>query len=280
MKLPNLIHGLISILILGVSVIVTNLLQVLSVILLPFSYRLFQNTNRVLTGFWCRLMVNVLVHLPGVRFEVIGDTLPSTGNALVIANHQTMVDIVMTSGLAMRPNRMRDIKFFAKDIIKWVPGIGWGAYFLGYIFLKRDWMKDQQTIFATFSRLIKHRIPFLLFSYPEGTRLTQAKLLDSQKFAALKGFPKLDRVLLPRPKGFISSLQALRTQVEAVYDVTLDYGAQAPGLAALFGGKVLQVRIHIKRYPIETLPHDEVEVQNWLLERFIEKDRLLKSSTL
>lgn len=43
-----------------------------------------------------------------------------------------------------------DMKWMVKDIIKYVPGVGWGMLFLDCIFVKRDWTTDKESIRKTF----------------------------------------------------------------------------------------------------------------------------------
>jgi hypothetical protein len=45
--------------------------------------------------------------------------------------------------------------------------------------------------------------PFWVGIYPEGTRITPKKWKESITFAAEKGLPQLNNVLLPRTKGFV-----------------------------------------------------------------------------
>ncbi|MCM0606476.1 MAG: acyltransferase [Xanthomonadaceae bacterium] len=271
----TLIRGILSALFMAFFLLLTNIFQVLSLVVLPFSPSLFRRWNRFAVGCWAKSTVIMMKHTSGTEVLFEGDLITQGENAIVLPNHQSMVDIMMTVKLAESPGRLGDIKQFAKDIIKWFPGIGWGMFFVDGIFLKRDWNRDAGTIFKTFERLRNHKMPFWIINYPEGTRLTLKKLKSSQEYARLKGLPILSQVLLPRPKGFSATLMALRSELQAVYDMTIIYGKHTPSLWELLSGQVRSVRVHVKRYPITSLPSDEAAIQSWLIERFVEKDKRL-----
>ena len=111
-------------------------------------------------------------HVFQVDFVFSGDDLPQGENTLVVANHQSMADILVLMPLARRQARLGDMKWFAKDIIKYFPGVGWGMLFLDCLFLKRDWMADRSRIDQTFSKIRDHGVPFWVISFSEGTRRT------------------------------------------------------------------------------------------------------------
>ena len=77
---------------------------------------------------------------------ISGDELPQTENAVVIANHQSMTDVQALFLLARKAGRLGDLKWFVKNSLKYVPGIGWGMVFLDCLFVKRDWTADRRRI--------------------------------------------------------------------------------------------------------------------------------------
>lgn len=273
----SILRGLVSFILMSVCLLVTNAFQISTLLVLPFSAPLFRNLNRFFVASWAKSMALMMRYTSCTQVHFEGDFIDFGENAIVIPNHQSMVDIMMTIKLAENAGRLGDIKQFAKDILKWVPGIGWGMFFVDGIFLKRDWTRDAGTIFKTFERLRNHKMPFWVINYPEGTRITPHKLKASQEFSRTRGLPLLKHVMIPRPKGFTATLQALRGELQAVYDMTIIYGEHIPSLWELLSGQLRSVRVHVKRYPITELPQDETAIQAWLLERFIEKDQRLNS---
>jgi len=252
-----------------------NLAQMASLVVWPFSKKLFRAINRAVCATFF-IGLNILMEtFAGVEVVITGDPLPPRENAFVIANHQAMADIPAIIALARRAGRAGDLKWFVKDPIKYVPGIGWGMLFLDCIYVKRNWMADKARVLKTFASLRNHRTPFWLVSFLEGTRLTPAKLERAQGFGKRQNLPHLTNVMLPRTKGFEATMEGLGSHKQAVYDFTIAYEGKPPGVAALLLGGVKRIHVHAKRYPVADLPKDNKERADWALARWVEKDERL-----
>jgi 1-acyl-sn-glycerol-3-phosphate acyltransferase len=258
------------------SLLGLNMAQTLSTVMIPFSKKTFRSFNRWAANTWWGWCVQVAEKMYGTKIEVSGDQVPEAENAIVIANHQQMPDITFLMFFARDKKRLGDLKWFVKDIIKYVPGVGWGMVFLDCVFVKRNWAQDQDSIENTFSKFLKEDIPIWLISFVEGTRFTPKKLKKSQKFAEKRGieFPK--HVLLPRTKGFVASVVGLRNHIDAVYDVTIGYEKGVPTLWQYIKGLSRKAHLNVQRFPIEDLPKSEDALSDWLTNRYREKDRLLE----
>ncbi len=260
-----------------IGLLIANLIQVLSLVLWPFSRAAFRAVNRWVAGTWFNSLVFVVERVLGVRVVFTGDPLPIAENAFVISNHQSMMDIPVLVTLAKRCERSGDIKWFVKDPLKWVPGIGWGMLFLDCLFVKRNWLADKDMITETFARLRNHRVPFWVLSFVEGTRLTPSKLRRAQGFEEKTGQPLMRNVMSPRTKGFEATLEGLGTAVAAVYDLTIAYEnfpvGRVPGLLSLFFGPVERVHVHGRRFVAAEIPAEARAT--WILARFREKDARL-----
>jgi 1-acyl-sn-glycerol-3-phosphate acyltransferase len=258
--------------------ILANALQVLSLLLWPFSRAAFRKANRTIAHCWWGLCVIWAERVNHIVPEFSGDVVPEKENALVVANHQQMPDIVALMMLAWPKKRLGDLKWFVKDVIKYVPGVGWGMLFLDCVFLKRAWDKDEARIRGTFAKFTVNKIPVWLVSFPEGTRITPKKLALSQDFARSKGSWIPKHVLVPRARGFAASVIGMRDHIQAVYDVTIGYpGGRVPSMGEFLGWKSRTIHIHVRRYPLTLLPKDQEGLSAWLMERFQEKDRLMDS---
>lgn len=262
------------VLIFGLLIIV-NVFQTASLILLPFSRKAFRSFNRFCANSWWGLCVICAEKVYGTRLILSGDTLPPRENAIVIVNHQDMSDIFLVMMLALTKERLGDLKFFVKDVLKYVPGVGWGMLFLDCIFVKRNWEADKDKISEVFSKFQAEKIPIWLVSYVEGTRFSKAKMLRSQGYANEHSLPILSHVLLPRTKGFVASVQGLHGHVTAIYDLTIAHAGGVPSLWDIITGRVREFHMRIKRYEIDTLPEDPGALTAWLMERFVEKDAWL-----
>ncbi len=257
------------------TIIALNGIQVLTLVIRPFSVNAFRAANRFIANQWWTWSVIGAEKVLGVEFVMTGDDVPPQENALIFANHQQMPDIVVIMMLAYRKGRLGDMKWFVKHVIKYVPGIGWGMQFLDCLFLKRDWMADKPRILATFQKILTHKVSIWLITFVEGTRITPAKLAAAREFAAQKNLPLLNYVMLPRTRGFTSALEGLKGHVDAVYDLTIGYETGIPRLYQMYGGAVKRVHLDVRRFPIASLPVTETERAQWLVQRFVRKDKIM-----
>jgi len=269
------LRALLVIVVIGSTLFACNAVQVASVLVRPFSGRLFRAINRAVADFWWGLCVTVARRLNHVRIVVSGDDVPPRENAMVVANHQAMSDILVLLAYARSKERLGDLKWFVKKALKYVPGIGWGMSFLDCLFVERTWLADKTSIERTFARLVTHRVPLWLVSFVEGTRLTPAKLQRAVEYARSVQMQPLRHLLVPRIKGFVACVAGLRSHIDAVYDVTIAYEGGVPTLWQYAQGFARVAHVHVRRYPVALLPPQD-ELATWLLARFRDKDELLE----
>ena len=279
---PKLLRNtlaVVSTLFLFSTIIITNMVQMASLIIRPFSLKLFRKVNTLCAGSWWGLCVFFQERLYRIRPVFTGDVIPERENAFLIVNHQGMTDILVLFGLAIRKKRLGNMKYFVKDVLKYVPGMGWGMLFLDCLFLKRNWEQDQDRINRTFGKFKREDIPIWLVSFVEGTRISAAKVEASQRYAQSKGLPEFNNVLLPRTKGFVAVVKNLRDHLDAIYDVTIIYPNGTPSLWQVVQGLVREFHLDVRRFPVDTLPTSDAGLSEWLLMRFREKDGAVEKLT-
>ncbi|MEO7793855.1 MAG: lysophospholipid acyltransferase family protein [Thermoanaerobaculia bacterium] len=270
----TLFGGFVAIYLFG-SLLAINLLQTLSLVLLPFSRRSFRRINRWFADTFWGWCAWTTLSLHRTRVVMRGDELPEGENAVLIANHQTMTDIQVLFLLARKAKRLGDLKWFVKSSLKYVPGIGWGMVFLDCLFVKRDWSADRERIDRVFRKVLSARVPLWLVSFSEGTRLSPGKLALAQRYAAEHALAVPRHVQLPHTRGFVASITGLQGHVAAVYDVTIGYVDGLPSLWQWAKGEMHEVHLHVRRYAIAELPAAPEALAVWLRERFVEKDARL-----
>jgi lysophosphatidic acid acyltransferase/lysophosphatidylinositol acyltransferase len=259
-----------------VPLMAINGLQTLSLLIRPWSKRTFRSINRHLAQVYWSLLIWLMHKVYRVRIEWHSGELPWQEDVIVIANHQSAVDVMPLFALAQRCGRLGDMKFFVKEVFKYIPGPGWGMVFLDCIFLKRRWMADRRRIKATFERFRKERIPLWLNIFPEGTRFHTSKVKEAQKTARHYKLPLCEHVLVPYAKAFETSVVGLKDQVQAVYDVTIGYPQGIPSLWQLLCGDVRTIEVHVDRFALTDLPTDGPGLETWLNERFWVKEQHLQ----
>ena len=273
LKIAGVIFGSLSIVYL---VLVLNTIQVLSVLVYPLSPRVCRAINRACALNIWRVWVILGERFLGIQIRMVGDQPPLRQNALVIANHRAMTDILCLLSLAWRCGRLGDLKWFVKDELKWVPGVGWGMKFLDCLFVRRNWQQDRAGMDTLFGRFKSSNIPMWLVSFLEGTRFTPKKQAAAQAFGQKRGLYKPDHTLIPRVKGFVTSVLGLREHLDAVYVVTLAYPRDSrPSLYRWFHLDIPAVDLDVRVYPIESLPEEEEALGQWAYDRYQEIDKRL-----
>jgi 1-acyl-sn-glycerol-3-phosphate acyltransferase len=100
---------------------------------------------------------------PAWRLRVEGrEHLPWRGPAVIVANHQSLGDILVLYGL------FRPFKWVSKESVFKVPFIGWNMMLNGYVPLVRGNRESVVKMLARCSAWLQRGVPVLLF--PEGTR--------------------------------------------------------------------------------------------------------------
>ncbi|OCK77271.1 acyltransferase-domain-containing protein [Lepidopterella palustris CBS 459.81] len=215
---------------------------------------------------------------------------------IVIANHQIYADWLYMWWFAYTARMHGHIYIILKESIKYIPIIGQGMMFFSFVLLSRKWAKDKPRFqhrlqklnskhggFMSGSHLLD---PMWLLIFPEGTNLSKNGRAGSKKWAEKTGIPDLRHALLPRSTGLQFTLQEMRKTVDWVYDCTLAYEGVPPGQ---FGQDIFTLRgtyfegrppksvnMHWRRFAMSSIPIDDIkEFEDWLLQRWIEKDEIL-----
>ncbi len=260
-----------------ISLALIHGIQLISLLLLLLSPTQFRKLNANLAAFWWYLLTRASERLCGVQVELLGTQLnQNIDQAIVISNHQSLVDSLILLILARDQGKLSYLKWFVKKPLLYVPFLGWGLWFLDCIFVERKWEQDQKKLASSFDRIRNHPGPLWLISFVEGTRKTNLKLGTSREFAIKNGLPPFKNVLFPRSKGFIASIQNLENRIESIYDLTIRYSHPKPTIGNLLKGHFGKVYVFAEEIKIHTLKTDPLPLKEWLITRFRIKDELLE----
>ena len=210
--------------------------------------------------------------------------LKTDGHYLMLANHQSWVDIVALQKVFNR--RIPFMRFFLKQQLIWVPLLGVAWWALDFPFMGRHTPKQiarrpelaGRDIAATRRACEKFReIPVTIVNFVEGTRFTPAKHARQE--------PAYRHLLKPKSGGVAFVLDAMGQGLHAILDVTIAYPGGRPTLADLLAGRVPEVRMHVRQraIPAELLGGDyqndrafRVRFQQWMNGLWQEKDAELE----
>lgn len=253
--LPTWLRAWCAVLLMVISTMVhvpVLLLVALCKVVLPMrSTRLLCNRGLVaIAESWIAVNSWLITSLTHTRIVVEGDTaLRSDGHYLVLANHQSWVDIPVLQRVFNR--RIPFLRFFLKQQLFWVPLLGLAWWALDFPFMKRYSRETLakhpelagRDVEATRRACRKFRdIPVSIMNFVEGTRFTDRKhAYQSSPFR---------RLLKPKAGGVAFVLDAMGEGLHAILDVTIAYPHGRPAIGDLFSDRVPEVRVHIRELPI------------------------------
>jgi len=215
-----------------------------------------------------------------------GERLRRDGWYLVIANHQTWVDILVLQSLFNR--RIPFLKFFIKQQLIWFPILGFAWWAMDMPFMKRysaaylarkPHMKGRD--FETTRRACRkfRDTPTSVINFVEGTRFSTEKR-DRHK-------DPFRHVLRPRAGGFAVAMTSMGDMFDAILDVTLVYPGGPATFWALCCGRHVEVIATVREREVETWLIDgdyendrdwRRRVQAWLGDIWHEKDELIQQT--
>ncbi len=212
-----------------------------------------------------------------------GEHLRRDGWYLVLANHQSWVDILVLQYLCNK--RIPFLKFFLKSQLIWVPLLGLAWWALDFPFMKRyskEFLERHPELRGKDVEVTRRacekfaELPVSVMNFVEGTRFTPAKHARQQS--------PYTHLLKPKAGGVAFVLETMGQMLQAVIDITIIYPDGRPKLADLLSGRVSRVHIKIQRRDV---PHDLLggsyendpavreRFQTWVNGIWAEKDRLI-----
>ena len=238
---------------------------------------------------WVSCNAAIFGFVNSTRWDVRGlEGLTNDQWYLVIANHQTWVDIIALQTVLNR--RIPFLKFFIKQELIWFPFLGMAWWALDFPFMRRDskaalarrpGLKGRDLEIARKACEKFRNIPVSMMNFPEGTRFSVAK--------RDQGKSPFQNLLLPRIGGMGQVLYALSDQLDALIDVTIIYPQADPAAAAptfwdLLTGRVPQIvaRAERRNIPGELLGRDfradpqfRRDLEDWMMQMWEDKDALI-----
>lgn len=220
------------------------------------------------------------------EWEITGlENLKKEDWYLVIANHQSWVDIVAMQHVLNR--RIPFLKFFIKQELIWVPIIGLAWWGLDFPFMKRYSKaflnkhpelrgKDMET---TRKKCEKFKYtPVSVMNYMEGTRFTPARHDKQQS--------PYKHLLKPKAGGIALVLSAMNEQIKTMVNITLIYPNGIPTSWDFLSGRMKRIIMHVDKLEIpsslltgdyQSDPFFREQFQTWVRELWEEKDALIES---
>jgi lysocardiolipin and lysophospholipid acyltransferase len=253
----------------------------------PLAPGLFRSAMRANERVWASLIIWLTQTFIPTGIVVTGDELDASESVLLLSNHLMYADWWYLWHLAYMYGAHGHVKIILKKALSKVPVVGWAMRNWEFIFLARDWKKDQPVLEGATGSFGREKTPIWLLIFPEGTVISRERYTAAEEFAASRPGTQLHRnLLLPRTLGALTCLKRM-PHLGAVVDVTLGYEG-LPGrtsidaekhftLGRIFGRadppKI--VHMHIRRFDIEDVPTGDDDFAKWMNDLFRSKDALL-----
>lgn len=162
---------------LGLAAAIAAPVVFLLVVLLSLVSAPFDRNQRLLHGFVCRACHGFLHLNPFWRVRVEGRERIPRGAAVLVANHQSLTDILATMGL------FRPFKYVSKASLFALPLVGWAMRLLHYVRLERGRPHSTRRMLDDCRTWLRRGVAVLMF--PEGTYASTEALLHFKPGAFL-----------------------------------------------------------------------------------------------
>ncbi|KOS18128.1 putative acyltransferase [Escovopsis weberi] len=264
--------------------------------------RSFAITSTVMTQIWGPTTIRISGD------ESIAGQIQPTEDGLVsfrfperlvlIANHQIYTDwlYLWWVGYANTPGMHGHLYIILKQSLQWIPLIGTGMMFYGFIFMSRKMATDRPRMAYRLNKLKARKTdprgqpyfdPMWLLLFPEGTNMSGNGRKKSASWAAKNGWKDPQHMMLPRSTGTFFCLNELKGTVEYVYDCTVayegiargKYGEEIFGLSSTYfeGRPPKSVNFYWRRFKLNDIPlDDQAEFDTWLREQWYKKDEFME----
>ena len=233
---------------------------------------------------WISINTFIMRNAGDVHIESRGlENLRRDGWYLVIANHQTWVDIVVLQAVFNR--RVPFLKFFIKQELIWFPflGIAWWALDMPFMkryspsYLARKPHMKGKDLETTSRACEKFRdTPTSVLNFIEGTRFSEKKRIDRKS--------TYQHLLQPRAGGLAMALSSMGELFTGLVDVTLVYRDGATSFWDMCCGHPVNVIAKVRELPVEDwmirgdYQNDREfrrRLHTWLGETWSEKDAII-----
>ena len=202
-------------------------------------------------------------------------------NVVIMSNHQLYVDWIFILSLLSWNLAAGSIYIVLKRSLQFVPIFGLGMKLCDFLFLNRDWAKDQHKFARRLGRISRADDKCNVLIFPEGTTLNPDAFEQMVTYSAKLGKAPYKHALIPRVSGTFAALNGL-SRLQGILDLTIAYEEDFVGfpedqfgLWDLFACHEMPSLTHfyMDRVQRDQIPYsNRTELAAWLYDLFKEKD--------
>jgi len=228
---------------------------------------------------WIKILLRPSISITGM------ENLKKQHWYIATSNHQSWGDIFILQKITNK--KVPLLRFFMKDVLKWIPIVSIVGWALDMPFLKR-YSKEQiernpnlrgedlEQMKKAFKRLETN--PGTVFSFAEGTRFTQQKHKDQNS--------SFKNLLKPKAGGIGVALSTMPF-ITTLLDLSISYNSDSKSFWSFLCGGMSDIKIKVRtiEIPEDLLNKDyskdsqfRNDLKDWLNQIWEEKDRFLSST--
>lgn len=233
---------------------------------------LFIQRNHKLQQWWCESLMNTLVRMFQLKFDIDGN-IPDCGGKILFVRHTSSADTLLPLKTITIPQNLFT-HYVLKTELCWDPCLDIVAHRLPNALVRRGQGESEIQRIISLSEALNDKSCIIIF--PEGTRHTYNKrkrviesLRKKNDHKALEVSEKLKHSLLPR-KGGSLGLVARNPSTPIVFMAHLGF-EKSQKISSLFNGELMRQSIQI-RFWEEVPPERPDEYENWLYAKWMQMD--------
>ncbi|XP_065883562.1 lysocardiolipin acyltransferase 1-like isoform X3 [Dysidea avara] len=233
----------------------------------------------------CKYFTNTMVTTADVEtcfninVRMFGDVGEFGDRCLLLMNHRTHLDWLFLWSVVSRYGNLYCWKAVMKSSLKHIPLYGWALQYGLHVFINRVWSDDQTELQSKLQIYNTYDLPLQLLLFPGGGDLTLKTKSCSDSYADSKGYPHYNYVLHPRLRGFLYTVNKLRShRLDTIVDITVAYPDALPKTELHFvrGHVPIEVHYYIRRFPLKGIPQSDEALADWIKKIWAEKEDRLK----
>lgn len=234
--------------------------------------------NMALYIFYTILQAKFYINKESKKY-IINDNLDKID--VVISNHIGSFDFIYIIEI-LKKFGIDNTNFIFKSDSRYIFGLGFSIYTDTDIMINKKWEEDKELINKQINRIEPGTKKEILIIFPEGTRITEEKIISSQKYSRENNLPVYDYLQVPKSKGLWNIIDNLskNNKLGKIWDITIirpKYLREPTNLIDIATKPIRKIYTNIRELTLPDNYHDMDIFKKWLHEQWVIKDNIIKN---
>lgn len=237
---------------------------------------IYENMSLIL--FFMILQAKLYINKKSLNYEINKDLDKID---IVIANHVSTFDFFFIISILKKYN-IDNYSFLFKSGARYLPGIGFSIYVDTDIIVNKKWEDDETLIIKQIDNIKLNGKKELIIIFPEGTRITKEKIINSQKYSKENNLPVYDYLQTPRYKGLWLLINHLdkNNKLGKIWDLTFirpNYLEESTYASDMLTKPMGDMYIYFRELKLSDGYQDVNIFKLWLYKQWTIKDNIIKN---